>query len=123
MSTATSLVTMEADDPAFTQPLLYKKIKSMPSISSLLTDQLISQSELEKEQSDQIHQRLRRQLDASLEKIRTVKKSSTFEGSMAVKQIPYDFSPVKTSVQLNQLKKVMTALSSWPEDFRLNSKN
>ena len=112
----------EADDPAFTQPLLYKKIKSMPSISSILSDQLVENGELKKEESKEIHQRLRRQLDASLEKVRTVKKSSTFEGSMAIRQIPYDFSPVDTSVPLPELKKVMQALSSWPEEFNLNPK-
>ena len=112
----------EADDPAFTQPLLYQKIKSMPSISSVLSDQLVSNGELKDEECQEIHQRLRRQLDASLEKVRTVKKSSTFEGSMAIRQIPYDFSPVETAVPLAELEKVMHALSTWPEGFNLNSK-
>ena len=112
----------EADDPAFTQPLLYQKIKSMPSISSVLSDQLVDNGELKDEECQEIHQRLRRQLDASLEKVRTVKKSSTFEGSMAIRQIPYDFSPVETAVPLTELEKVMRALSTWPEDFNLNSK-
>ena len=112
----------EADDPAFTQPLLYQKIKSMPSISSVLSDQLVDNGELKDEECQEIHQRLRRQLDASLEKVRTVKKSSTFEGSMAIRQIPYDFSPVETAVPLAELEKVMRALSTWPEDFNLNSK-
>ena len=31
----------EADDPAFTQPILYKRIKQMPSISRILTEQLV----------------------------------------------------------------------------------
>ena len=31
----------EADDPAFTQPILYQKIKQMPSISAILTEQLV----------------------------------------------------------------------------------
>ena len=83
----------EADDPAFTQPILYKRIKQMPSISSILTDQLVKDGDLDKKQSDEIHQRLRRQLDATLERVKTIKKSSTFEGSVAIRQIPYDFAP------------------------------
>ena len=94
----------------------------MPSISSVLSDQLVSNGELKDEECQEIHQRLRRQLDASLEKVRTVKKSSTFEGSMAIRQIPYDFSPVETAVPLAELEKVMHALSTWPEGFNLNSK-
>jgi len=112
----------EADDPAFTQPLLYQKIKKMPSISSLLSDQLVKNGELSEDASLEIHQRLRRQLDASLEKVRTVKKSSTFEGSMAIHQIPYEFTPVETAVSLADLEKVMHALSSWPKKFNLNPK-
>ena len=75
----------EADDPAFTQPILYQTIKQMPSISSILTEQLVKDGDLDQKESDEIHQRLRRQLDATLEKVRTVKKSSTFEGSVAIR--------------------------------------
>ena len=112
----------EADDPAFTQPILYKRIKQLPSISSVLTDQLVADGELDKKESDEIHQRLRRQLDASLEKVRTIKKSSTFEGSVAIHQIPYDFSPVDTFVPKKELEKVADALTKFPKDFNLNPK-
>ena len=63
----------EADDPAFTQPILYQKIKQMPSISATLSDQLVKGGELDEKESEEIHHRLRRQLDATLEKVRTVK--------------------------------------------------
>ena len=112
----------EADDPAFTQPILYQRIKQMPSISSILTDQLVLDGDLDQKQSDEIHQRLRRQMDATLEKVRTVKKSSTFEGSVAIRQIPYDFASVDTSVPKKDLEKVAYALTSFPDDFNLNSK-
>ena len=112
----------EADDPAFTQPILYQKIKQMPSISATLSDQLVKGGELDEKESEEIHHRLRRQLDATLEKVRTVKKSSTFEGSVAIRQIPYDFSPVNTAVPKKALDKVAHALTSFPNDFNLNSK-
>ena len=38
----------EADDPAFTQPLLYKKIKSMPCISDIFSEQLVKEGILKK---------------------------------------------------------------------------
>ena len=112
----------EADDPAFTQPILYRKIKEMPCISDILSEKLVKEGELNKEESVQIHKRLRRQLDASLEKVKTVKKSSTFEGSVAVKQIPYDFTDVETAVPRKDLDKVLKALSTCPENFNLNHK-
>jgi 2-oxoglutarate dehydrogenase E1 component len=112
----------EADDPAFTQPILYRKINEMPCISDILSEKLVKEGELNKEESVEIHQRLRRQLDASLEKVKTVKKSSTFEGSVAVKQIPYDFTDVETAVPRKDLDKVLKALSTCPENFNLNHK-
>ena len=93
----------------------------MPSISSILSDQLVENGELKKEESKEIHQRLRRQLDASLEKVRTVKKSSTFEGSMAIRQIPYDFLQLILRYPL-RIKKSNAGFVFWPEEFNLNPK-
>ena len=112
----------EADEPAFTQPILYKIIKAMPAVSDLLTKQLIADGVISEEESEKIHDQLRRQLDASLEKVKTVKKSSTFEGSIAVKQIPYDFSVSDTSVTKKDLSKVSKVLTTPPKNFRLNPK-
>ena len=112
----------EADEPAFTQPILYKIIKAMPAVSDLLTRQLIGDGVISEEESKKIHDQLRRQLDASLEKVKTVKKSSTFDGSLAVTQIPYDFSVAVTSVPKKDLAKVAKALTTPPKDFRLNPK-
>ena len=112
----------EADDPAFTQPLLYRKIREMPSISALFSEELVKAGELTKEECGEIQKGLRRHLDASLEKVKTVKKSSTFEGSVAVHQIPFDFSPVETAVPKKDLDKVIMALSTCPEGFNLNPK-
>ena len=94
----------------------------MPSISRILTEQLVQEGDLDKKESDEIQQRLRRQLDATLEKVRTVKKSSTFEGSVAIRQIPYDFASVHTAVSKKELEKVANALTRFPEGFNLNSK-
>ena len=112
----------EADDPAFTQPILYKRIKQMSPISSILADQLVKDGDLDQKESDQIHKRLRRQLDATLEKVKTIKKSSTFEGSVAIRQIPYDFAPVETAVNNKELQKVAGALTHFPDGFNLNPK-
>ena len=112
----------EADDPAFTQPILYQRIKQMPSISGILTDQLVKDGDLDKKESDEIHQRLRRQLDATLEKVRTVKKSSTFEGSVAIRQIPYDFGSVHTAVSKKELEKVANALTRFPKVLTTQNK-
>jgi 2-oxoglutarate dehydrogenase E1 component len=112
----------EADDPAFTQPILYKRIKQMSPISSILADQLVKDGDLDQKESDEIHKRLRRQLDATLEKVKTIKKSSTFEGSVAIRQIPYDFAPVETAVARKDLEKVAGALTHFPDGFNLNPK-
>ena len=112
----------EADDPAFTQPILYKKIDAMPSISDILSEKLVAEGDLSDNECGEIHLRPRRQLDASLEKVKTIKKSSTFEGSVAIHQIPYDFSPMETAVPKKDLDKVIKALSTCPKDFNLNHK-
>ena len=43
----------EADEPAFTQPLLYKAIRERPNVRELYLQQLLEQKRVEKEQAEQ----------------------------------------------------------------------
>jgi 2-oxoglutarate dehydrogenase E1 component len=56
----------ESDEPAFTQPLLYEKIRARPSVRRLYTDQLIETGVLRTEDAQAIEARLSEQLDEAL---------------------------------------------------------
>ena len=56
----------ESDEPAFTQPLLYEKIRARPSVRRLYTDALIAAGVLTLEAAQAIETRLSEQLDEAL---------------------------------------------------------
>jgi 2-oxoglutarate dehydrogenase E1 component len=46
----------EADDPSYTQPLLYQKIRKHPSIRQIYADRLVREKSLSEQEVDQIRQ-------------------------------------------------------------------
>lgn len=118
----------EADEPAFTQPLLYERISKHPLISETFCKQLISEGELDETEAEKIKESYQKTLDAAFNR---AKKKETdninadnkkFMGSSAIFQPPYNFRPVKTNVRKEALDKVVGALTSIPEKININRK-
>ena len=110
----------EADDPALPNPFS-KKIDAMPSISDILSEKLVAEGDLSDNECGEIHLRLRRQLDASLEKVKTIKNQAPFEDRSPFIKFPM------TSVRWKRLcpRKIWTKLSKLfrpAPDFNLNHK-
>ena len=115
----------ESDEPAFTQPVLYKKISSMPKISQLLGDQLkakgiLSADELEEIRKDYI-KRLETAHQKNSEDHSHVK--DPFAESNASKQAPYSFDSLNTKVAQETLHHIVKKHAEFPEGFRVNRKS
>jgi 2-oxoglutarate dehydrogenase E1 component len=54
----------EADEPATTQPLMYKKIRELATTRTLYSDQLIEENSITAEQSEELKEKYHQQLDA-----------------------------------------------------------
>ncbi len=61
----------EGDEPSFTQPLLYEKIRKQESVRKIYTDELLRRGELTLEEARRIEEDLNRQLDQALDVIET----------------------------------------------------
>ncbi len=57
----------EGDEPAFTQPLMYQKIKEHPLVSDLYAEQLVSEGILKPGEIDEIRKEIRAQLEIEFE--------------------------------------------------------
>ena len=117
----------ETDEPMFTQPILYQKIAKHPSISQTMTEKLVAEGTLTREDATAIEEEYRASLETALAKAKKTqeeasKKPSRFEGSTAVFQPEYSFDPVDTSVTSEQLEKVVRGLTRVPENFQINPK-
>lgn len=116
----------ESDEPAFTQPVLYKKISSMKPIGRSLAERLINSGEFTKTEIDEIESKYMDRLESAFEIAKahenSPKKSDPFEGSTAVQQPPYSFKGFATSVAKDTLHHIVKRHTEFPEGFKVNRK-
>ncbi|MBI5481121.1 MAG: 2-oxoglutarate dehydrogenase E1 component [Deltaproteobacteria bacterium] len=115
----------EGDEPAFTQPVLYRKIKDRPSVRRLHTARLVDAEVLSREEEQEIAARFQARLQAAYEEVRsghaTVDPQS---GGGIWKDLknPYGHEPGPTAVAHEVLCDVARALTTVPVGFELNPK-
>jgi 2-oxoglutarate dehydrogenase E1 component len=119
----------EADEPAFTQPTLYRQIASHPQISSLYTEKLVAEGSLTQADSDAIKAEYTAAMEASFAKAKASEAEKArrdpteqFRGSTAIFQPVYQHTPVVTGVAPALLEKCVNGLTKVPANFKLNPK-
>ncbi len=116
----------EADEPAFTHPVLYKAISDMQSPREELRTRLIESGDLTEDRIKEIEKEIQNELDDAFERAKAGKKSKSeedvFEGSNAVFQPGYSFETIKTRVDGKNLEAVAHVLTHIPDDFKINRK-
>src|SRR5688572_8140488 len=123
----------ETDEPAFTQPLLYKKIAQHPQVSVVLSQRLIAEGTITEAESEAIKAEYTAALEKNLEKAKAAEVAKTqkraaaletkkFDGSTAIFQPEYHFKGVATKVGADLLGQVARGLVSLPAEFKPNPK-
>ena len=115
----------EGDEPAFTQPLMYKAIAAHPSTREIYAKRLVGEGVIKQEEVDQMAAELTARLDAEYEASKSYKpnKADWLEGAWTgLKAASGDDRRGETAVPLELLKEVGAALSQVPEGFDLNRK-
>lgn len=110
----------EGDEPSYTQPLLYKKIKSMPPISKIYSDELILQGYMEEEQYLDITRTVQTTLQNAFinRSVKEVVSKAKRKSTVLVKKI----EDVETKYPEDKLKLIAQKISSVPDNFNLNPK-
>ncbi|WP_282605048.1 2-oxoglutarate dehydrogenase E1 component [Pelagibius sp. Alg239-R121] len=116
----------EGDEPAFTQPLMYRKIKKHPTTRQIYADYLISQGTFTRQETDSMVQEWVQRLEQDFESSKSFKpnKADWLEGAWSGLDIArgYDARRGKTAVPIKTLKEIGSALTRVPDDFNLNRK-
>ncbi len=117
----------EGDEPAFTQPVMYQKIRNQPPVRKLYQLELESKRDLTLEESAEIEQNLKTRLYDSFAAVKETCRVS-LENEHAFGSIwqglngPYCFDCEPTAVDHQTLVRVAQALTTIPNDFHLNRK-
>jgi 2-oxoglutarate dehydrogenase E1 component len=115
----------EGDEPAFTQPLMYRKIASQPTTRQVYSRRLIEESVLTEAQSDKVATDFLAYLDGEFETAKSYRsnKADWLEGAWAgLEMAPNDDRKGETAISTELLQEVGKALVTVPDDFNLNRK-
>ncbi len=109
----------EGDEPGFTQPLLYAKIKDHPSVREIYQKKLIAEETITENEVNKISDDFLKLMNISIDKIR--KESKKFEGDQILaitKKEIESINPEKnTSITEETLVKVINGLTNIPDNF------
>ncbi|NKB21282.1 MAG: 2-oxoglutarate dehydrogenase E1 component [Alphaproteobacteria bacterium] len=116
----------EGDEPAFTQPLMYKAIAKQSSTRTIYEKKLLAEGAITEEQAKSLRDRLRDQLNEDFEAASTFKpnKADWLDGHWSHINVAPTLEERRGATDLPEdtLKKVGQALVSVPGDFNLHPK-
>ncbi len=116
----------EADEPAFTQPIMYKKIKNRRSVLKIYTQQLLDQGDITKSEVKAIvteHKlRLQTHFTDHTNKVSSDPQNRAYDVRWLGLDNKYSHEPVDTSVSKDNLLKIAKTLTSVPSGIQINPK-
>jgi 2-oxoglutarate dehydrogenase E1 component len=113
----------EGDEPAFTQPLMYNKIREQPTTRTIYAKKLEEEGLIEAGEGDRMVEEFRRHLDQEFEAAASYKpnKADWLEGKWAGLQVASgDDRRGDTHVEFDLLKEVGYAISEVPPNFNVH---
>ena len=115
----------EGDEPAFTQPQMYTKIKAHPSVRKLYADKLIAEGSMTAEEAQKVIDDNIAYLDAEFEAGTSYKpnKADWLEGKWANMKVAHgEDRRGETSITREQADVITKALTTVPEHISVHSK-
>jgi len=108
----------EGDEPAYTQPRMYEKIKHHPTVRDQWVDRLVEEGAIDREEADSMAEAFEQRMQAARE---------TVTGNLGLEAPPEPEIPtalayaacpaVGTAVPIEDLTRLNDAIHSWPDDF------
>jgi len=108
----------EADEPAFTQPLMYARIEGRRSIRKLYTEALVNRGDLPVDEAEELLEEFRSQLQRAFDETREAGEPG--KTGKFLKPVPPP--TIDTAVSREVLDEVLTGITTVPGDFDLHPK-
>ncbi|MDQ3932779.1 MAG: multifunctional oxoglutarate decarboxylase/oxoglutarate dehydrogenase thiamine pyrophosphate-binding subunit/dihydrolipoyllysine-residue succinyltransferase subunit, partial [Actinomycetota bacterium] len=113
----------EADDPSYTQPLMYQKIEQRRSVRKLYTERLVTRGDISLDEAEEALEDFHERLDEAFERTKETETAAPRpreapEAPAAREVVP----PQDTGVSREQLGHIVERILSAPEGFSLHPK-
>jgi 2-oxoglutarate dehydrogenase E1 component len=117
----------EADEPSFTQPIMYRTISKQPSTRTLYAEQLVREGVLSQGEVDQLTAEFKSRLDAAFETASSFKpnRADWLQGKWTgLKSLigEEEMHDDETAVSFDMLRRVGESITAAPENVKLNRK-
>lgn len=114
----------EGDEPAFTQPGMYKEIETHPTVRDIYTRELLRKGELTEEETQQIFEEFDQLLQEAFEDAKKAKPLEVTENMIKRTEIPQEEWPETpdTTYPEEELNQIAVKLNTVPKDFDANPK-
>jgi multifunctional 2-oxoglutarate metabolism enzyme len=116
----------EGDEPTYTQPAMYAKIKDLPTVRAKYAERLAAEGVVPAEQAAQEVQAIYDRLVELQQRVKTraaAAKAATTDKSLESRPArPWNGQPVETAVPAETLARLNEQLLAWPEGFAVNPK-
>jgi len=109
----------EGDEPSFTQPVFYQRIKQHPSVRKKYADILIERKVIDKDVPDEL---VGKQMEEMQNIYDPVKPEEVPIDDIPEPPPPGAAQKIKTAVSLDRIRKLNKELKSFPEKFNINRK-
>ncbi|RMF10499.1 MAG: 2-oxoglutarate dehydrogenase E1 component [Alphaproteobacteria bacterium] len=112
----------EGDEPAFTQPLMYQRIKHHPSTRQIYARRLIEEGVVTEDEVSQMRAEFEEQLEQEFEAASSYKpnKADWLEGRWTGLGLPVGDRRAQTGVALDTLHEIGQTLTTVPEGFEIH---
>ena len=110
----------EADEPAFTQPIMYKTIRSHPSVKEIYEKKLLNEKVITKEELDSMNEKIFSKMNEGHEIVQKFKTDIPLAVTKEV--IEAAESHPETYVPLDKLNEIVRAITELPDTFSLHPK-
>jgi multifunctional 2-oxoglutarate metabolism enzyme len=114
----------EGDEPGFTQPLMYAKIKDRKSVRELYLKQLLKEKSISDEEYNELKRRTDNLLNESFDKMKRKSTSFKMDVPLAVskEKLASVLPDEDTSISEDTLNMVVSGLTRVPDNFNIHPK-
>jgi 2-oxoglutarate dehydrogenase E1 component len=116
----------EGDEPSFTQPIMYRKIRERPTLGEVYTEQLILQGVLTADEAEAVDEQFQAKLQQAQQEVKLhppARRGMPGFGARWSQFTPaYSSKPVSTAVPYETLGEITQRMTEVPDSFTLNPK-
>ncbi|HLK62362.1 MAG TPA: multifunctional oxoglutarate decarboxylase/oxoglutarate dehydrogenase thiamine pyrophosphate-binding subunit/dihydrolipoyllysine-residue succinyltransferase subunit, partial [Bryobacteraceae bacterium] len=112
----------EGDDPSYTQPTLYRKIKDYPSVGTQYSERLVREGVITAEEAHAMRKAVSQRLSDAYDAIQKKTEHYQVQELSAVSGAEIGSFCPRTAVNQPVLERVIRAMSTFPSNFHLHPK-